>query len=106
MYLSPLMFPDKPYHVLLKDDKLQTDELNNPLNDALKAMNLFYDEVNAFRELDEELQLIYYMLLKNSPYFSGSFDYLDFSAQGNLETAIFIRFLGLFCRNSSITSII
>ncbi len=106
LYLSPLLFPNKPYHSLLKDDKLQTDELNNPLNDAQKAMNLFYDEVNTFRELDDELQLIYYMLLKNSPYFSGFFDYLDFSAQGNLETAIFIRFSGLFCSNASIASII
>ena len=63
LYLSPLMFPNKPYHKLLKDDKLQSDELNNPLNDAEKAMNLFYDEVNAFRELDDKLKLIYYLLL-------------------------------------------
>ena len=37
LYLSPLLFPERPYHALLKDDKLQTDELNNPLNDAEKA---------------------------------------------------------------------
>lgn len=30
LYLSPLLFPAKPYHRLLKDDKLQTDSLNNP----------------------------------------------------------------------------
>ena len=30
--LSPLLFPTKPYHALLKDDKLQVDEANNPLN--------------------------------------------------------------------------
>ena len=29
LYLSPLLFPSKPYHALLKDDKIQTDELNN-----------------------------------------------------------------------------
>ena len=33
LYLSPLLFPTKPYHALLKDDKLQTDDINNPLND-------------------------------------------------------------------------
>ena len=32
--LSPLLFSKKPYHRLLKDDKLQVDELNNPVNDA------------------------------------------------------------------------
>ena len=51
LYLSPLLFPDKPYHALCKDDKLLTDSLNNPLNDAVKAMELFYDEVNAFHSL-------------------------------------------------------
>ena len=35
--LSPLLFPNKPYHRLVKDDKLQVDELNNPVNDAKKA---------------------------------------------------------------------
>ena len=39
------------YHALCKDDKLLTDSLNNPLNDAVKAMELFYDEVNAFHSL-------------------------------------------------------
>ena len=41
LYLSPLMFPNKPYQRLLKDDKLLSDELNNPLNDAIKAKELF-----------------------------------------------------------------
>lgn len=40
LYLSPLLFPNKPYHALLKDDKLQADELNNPLNDAQKCKPL------------------------------------------------------------------
>ena len=34
LHLSPLLFPKKPYHNLVKDDKLQTDELNNPVNDS------------------------------------------------------------------------
>ena len=33
LYISPIVFPKKPYHKLLKDDKIQIDELNNPLND-------------------------------------------------------------------------
>jgi ATP-dependent DNA helicase RecQ len=41
LFLSPLLFPAKPYHSLLKDDKLQTDEINNPLNDSIKARDLF-----------------------------------------------------------------
>ena len=56
LYMSPLVFSKKPYHKLLKDDKLQTDELNNPLNDAIKAKDLFYDEVNAFQTLSSGMK--------------------------------------------------
>ncbi len=54
LYVSPLLFPKRPYHRLVKDDKLQTDEVNNPVNDCLKARDLLYDELNAFRLLGAE----------------------------------------------------
>ena len=53
LFLSPLLFPTKPYHALLKDDKLQTEDANNPLNDSIKAKDLFFDEVAAFQQTDE-----------------------------------------------------
>lgn len=106
LYISPVLFPNKPYHALLKDDKLQTDELNNPLNDAQKSMELFYDEINAFAVLDDELKLIFYMLLKNSPYFSGFFEYLDYSADDDLETAVMVRFAEQICKNAPLSNII
>ncbi len=56
LFLSPLLFPAKPYHALLKDDKLQTGELNNPVNDSIKTKDLFYDEVAKFHQLDEQLK--------------------------------------------------
>lgn len=71
LYLSSLLFPKKPYHKLLKDDKLQTDEFNNPFNDCIKARDLFYDEVNAFNALPEGQKKIYYSLLKNVVEFVG-----------------------------------
>ena len=55
LFLSALLFPARPYHRLVKDDKLQTEELNNPLNDAIKAKDLFFDEVNRFEQLDKKL---------------------------------------------------
>ena len=60
LYLSPLLFPKKPYHKLLKDDKLDTDELNNPVNDSKKAKELFDDEVQAFNNLPNNIKTIYY----------------------------------------------
>ncbi|MDD7299642.1 hypothetical protein, partial [Fibrobacter intestinalis] len=43
LYLSPLMFPMRPSHRLLKDEKILSDSLNNPLLDAQKSRDLFYD---------------------------------------------------------------
>lgn len=106
LYLSPLLFPNRPYHALLKDDKLLTEELNNPLNDSQKAMDLFYDEVNAFNELDDELKQIYYMLLKDEPHFSGFWSYVGFSAKDDLETLILIHFDGKICENAPISDFI
>ena len=78
LYLSPLVFPCRPYHRLLKDDKLQTDQLNNPLNDAEKAMQLLADEVNAFLMLSSKMKQVYCCLLYNQPEFKGFFDYVGF----------------------------
>ena len=74
LYLSPLLFPKKPYHALLKDDKLQTDELNNPLNDSIKAKDLFNDEVAAFLRLDDEIKRIYFKLIGSTREFKAFFD--------------------------------
>src|SRR5688572_19324900 len=63
LFLSPLLFPTKPYHALLKDDKLQSEDINNPLNDSIKAKDLFYDEVSIFNQADERLKQIFYLLL-------------------------------------------
>ena len=49
--LSPLLFPKKPYHRLVKDDKLRSDELNNPVNDAKKSRDLLHDEAATWRAL-------------------------------------------------------
>ena len=71
--LSPLLFPKKPYHNLLKDDKIQVDELNNPVNDAKKARDLFYDEVAEWNRLSEKKREIYWRLLKDTQEFRGFF---------------------------------
>ena len=65
LYLSPLLFPNRPYHALLKADKLQSEELNNPLNDAIKARDLFFDEIAAFHELNHSIKAIMFCLLNN-----------------------------------------
>ena len=78
LFLSPLLFPKRPYHHLVKDDKLQVDELNNPLNDAMKARDLFNDEVAAWGQLSPSMQEIYYQLLHDTPEFGGFFKQISY----------------------------
>lgn len=103
LYLSPLLFPKRPYHSLLKDDKLQTDELNNPVNDSKKAMRLFYDEVNAYNELSRELKGIYRDLLSDTVEFRGFFSYVS-TIIFNYDTHTLIRsyFRDKICINADL----
>lgn len=107
LYLSPLLFPNRPYHRLLKDDKLQTEELNNPLNDAQKARDLFYEEVTAFHQLDEPTQHIYYELLKQHREFYGFFAFLGIkSASIALEQSIQQVFSKQLCAQAPLVTFI
>ena len=89
LFLSPLLFPTKPYHALLKDDKLQTEDTNNPLNDSIKAKDLFFDEVAAFQQTDETLKQILYLLLNDKKEFHSFFHFIAYtSSDTNLEKLI------------------
>jgi len=107
LYLSALLFPQKPYHKLVKDDKLQVEELNNPLNDAIKAKDLFYSEIEKFEELPSQLKRIYYTLLNNHHEFDAFFTFLGFHDNvWRLEKEINIHFYEKICSNLDLKEII
>lgn len=54
LLLSPLAFPENPYHRLIKDYKLIRDSLNSPLSDCRTTLTLFYDQREAFNGLKAE----------------------------------------------------
>ena len=101
------MFPVKPYHSLLKDDKLITDEFNNPLNDSMKARDLLNDEVAAFKRLDDDMKRIFFLLLNDKREFKAFFSYTGYKiGNDDLETLIRTRFHGLVCENADIGKLI
>ena len=51
LYLSPLAFPENPYHRLVKDYKLVRSSLNDPVADARLAGEIFVDQWQAFDSL-------------------------------------------------------
>ena len=104
--LSPLLFPARPYHRLLKDDKLQSSQLNNPLNDALKARELFLDEAAAFRRLPFSLQRIYAALLGREEAFRGFFTWAQAETSRDPAGEIRTLFQGLICDHAALDSLI
>lgn len=107
LYLSPLLFPTKPYHALVKDDKLQSDNINNPLNDSYKARFLLNDEINAFKQIDESLKQIFYLLLRDRKEFCSFFRYIEYSSvEVDVEKIIRIRFKNEICEQVNLASII
>ncbi|WP_207494525.1 RecQ family ATP-dependent DNA helicase [Aridibaculum aurantiacum] len=109
LFLSPLLFPQRPYHNLLKDDKLQVDELNNPVNDAIKSRNLFYDEINAFKNLHPALQVILFNLTKGKRAFKYFYEYVEYNESlgpGELADQILARFDGKICTSIDLQPLI
>ncbi len=107
LFLSPLLFPTKPYHSLLKDDKLQTEDSNNPLNDSIKAKDLFFDEVAAFQQADEKLKQILYLLLNDKKEFYSFFLLIGYTSTDiYLEKIISEKFQSEICEQADLTKII
>jgi len=107
LFLSPLLFPTKPYHALLKDDKLQTDDTNNPLNDSIKAKDLFFDEVSAFQQASNPLKRIFHGLLKDKKEFSSFFHFLKYEGNNiDIEKVIHETFYSKLCEKSNLSAII
>ncbi|MCG2612788.1 RecQ family ATP-dependent DNA helicase [Terrimonas sp. NA20] len=109
LLLSPLLFPCNPYHHLIKDDKLELEERNNPLHDSIKAKELFYDEIDAFKKLPDTLQHIFHHLLKDSKGFDGFFRFINFNpsiSTDQLPALIHTFLKERICANADLSTLI
>ena len=103
LYISPLLFPERPYHKLLKDEKLIVDELNNPINDCQKVRDLLMDEIAHWRLLSEGKRNIFTSLLHKEKEFAG---FLEIVEENNLQEIDHIHLCELIktCYQSKICS--
>lgn len=108
LYISPLLFPERPYHHLLKDDKLVSDQANNPVNDCEKAYDLLMDEVAQWEALAGDKQNIYAALLQGTAEFEGFLNLVNAMAADadTLATLIRSTYEGKICENADIGNII
>jgi ATP-dependent DNA helicase RecQ len=107
LHLSALLFPAKPSHALLKDDKLSPEDANNPLNDAKNARDLLFDEINEFNRKPESLKQIYFLLLRDSKEFGAFFRFVGYEDQSTrLEEIILNYFKDEICSRANLTGFI
>ena len=108
LYLSPLLFPERPYHRLVKDDKLISDQVNNPLNDCEKARDLLWDEIARWQALSPRKKQIYASLLYGQKEFEGFLKMVDapIALLHELPGQIRSEFEGKICSHADIESLI
>ena len=107
LYMSPLLFPERPYHRLVKDDKLVSDQMNNPVNDCEKAQELLFDEIERWRSLAQAKRSIFHSLLKDKREYEGFFHLVDEEETcDNLIELIRSEYRGRICDNADIVMLV
>ena len=108
LYVSPLLFPERPYHHLLKDDKLMNEQMNNPVNDCEKACDLLMDEIAKWKALPIAQRFIYATLLHDVMEFAGFLAMVDAEVcdETTLVEHIHTAYDGRICRHADLAAII
>lgn len=108
LFVSPLLFPERPYHRLLKDDKLVSEQMNNPVNDCAKARDLLMDEAACWDALPAPRKSIFAALLQGRGEFDGFLAFVGAEAAGIKGLAGLIRseYSGKICEHADIERII
>ena len=107
LYLSTLLFPKKPYHHLVKDEKIISEEFNDPVGDSKKCQLLFYELLQEYLKLPQPLQSIYCALLAKDARFCAFFQYLGIEkTEENIEELVLSQFRGLICEYAPITQLL
>lgn len=107
LYFSPLLFPERPYHRLVKDDKLDSEDVNNPVNDSRKALTLLMEEVDKWNSLDNRHKQLLAALLHGKPEFSGFLRFVEAPAPDS-DAVELIRelYAGKICTNADIKGLV
>lgn len=107
LFFSPLLFPTRLYHSLVKDDKLQSEAPNSPLNDSINARDLFNEEIAAFAQTEDTLKQIFYLLLNGKKEFCGFFRFISYTIiNADLEKLILQKFKNEICEHADLSIII
>lgn len=108
LYMSPLLFPERPYHRLVKDDKLVSEQMNNPVNDCEKAKDLLFDEVASWKALPEGKRTVFASLLKGWKEFEGFLSLVNagFADTKGLAEKIRQLYRGKICQHADLEMLV
>ena len=107
LYMSPLLFPERPYHRLLKDDKLICEQMNNPVNDCEKARDLLMDEVACWKALPDRKRRILSTLLHGKKEFQGFLSMVEAdTTAANLPALIWNEYKGRICQYADVVALV
>ena len=107
LYISPLLFPERPYHRLVKDDKLVSDQMNNPVNDCEKARDLLFDEMSRWNSWPEHKRRLFTTLLRGQQEFDGFLDLMGAGPKNcDLHEQIATVYRGRICQNADLKTLI
>lgn len=107
LYMSPLLFPERPYHRLLKDDKLASEQMNNPVNDCEKARDVLMDEIAVWNSLSDRKRRIYSSLLHDKKEFQGFLRMVGMEvSNGNAAPLIWNEYKGRICQYADIVALV
>lgn len=108
LFWSALLFPERPYHKLVKGYHLINDEENNPLSDAKLCRILLQEELGVFAQLPTELRAILHELLHEREGYGGFFRLAGYSPPGSSDPARNIRsfFQSILCTSADLGTII
>ncbi len=83
LYLSPLAFPENPYHRLVKGYKLVKESLNDPVADARLSQRVLLEQMERFQAQDNKVLTFYRSCFHDARF--GAFD--GMGTAGILERA-------------------
>lgn len=108
LYVSPLLFPERPYHKLVKDDKLVIEQMNNPVNDCEKAKALLLDEIERWRALPTGKRKIFATLLRDRKEFAGFFSVVGEKRDAGKRLPELIRniYQGKICQHADLDMLV
>ena len=109
LFWSALLFPEKPYHKLVKGYKLHNEDAeNNPLSDAKLCKQLLMELIGVFNGLADPMRALFHGLLHDKEGYAGFFALAGFEPKERTDSTHRISdfFEGRICMTPDLDALV